>query len=82
MSTDHMATVSTLGSRPDDEQDREPRAYETARDNAVMALGKTQERLRELRQQREEINAEIKTLVDDEELLTRMTRVKKGTKGA
>jgi hypothetical protein len=57
------------------EQDRETRPYEEARDKLTIAHGMTVERLRELRKRREEINAEIKLLVDEEELLTRMLRI-------
>jgi hypothetical protein len=59
--------------------DREGRPFEDAHNNVVQALATTQERLRDLRKQRNEINSEIKQLVEDEELLTRMTRVRKPT---
>jgi len=65
---------------PEGEQDREPRPFETARGNAVQALALTRERLAHLRKQRDEINGEIKTLVEDEDLLDRMTRVRKTKK--
>jgi len=60
------------------DDDREARPFEDAHAKAVQALALTQERLTLLRKQRTEINAEIKELVDDEDLLTRMTRVRKG----
>lgn len=59
------------------ESDREGRPFEDAHGNAVQALARTQERLSQLRKQRGEINAEIKTLVDDEVLLNRMVQVRK-----
>jgi len=54
--------------------------YEEVQDTVIKALDATRNRLRDLRQQREEINAEIKLLVDEEELLERMTRIKRGKK--
>jgi cell division protein FtsB len=62
---------------PVGERDREGRPFEDAHAIAVQALESTRSRLVTLRKQREAINAEIKTLVDDEDLLTRMTRVRK-----
>jgi len=59
------------------EQDREGRPFEDAHSNAVQALSRTRDRLTELRKQRGEINAEIKTLVDDEVLLNQMVQVRK-----
>lgn len=55
--------------------DRDARPYEEARDQLAMAQEITQANLRQLRQQREDINAEIKLLVEEEELLTRMLRI-------
>lgn len=57
--------------------DRDGRPFEDAHNMAVQALQLTRQRLRDLRERRGEINAEIKQLVTDEELLNRMTRVRK-----
>ena len=59
-------------------EDREERIYERARNATTQALKLTREQLRALRKQREEINAEIRLLVDEEGLLERMVRVRKG----
>lgn len=64
----------------EDTPDREERIYERARNQTIQALGLVQESLRKLRQQRAEINAEIKLLVQEEDLLERMSKVKKPTK--
>jgi len=58
-------------------EDRHGTAFEDAHSRAELALEMTRERLRDLRKHREEINAEIKGLVDDEELLERMTKVRR-----
>jgi len=52
-------------------------AYTSAIDQVHMALDQTQERLTELRKQREDINAEIKVLVAEEDLLERMSKIRK-----
>lgn len=62
---------------PDMPLDRDPSAYNDAMSRVQIALAMTQQRLAELRKQREEINAEIKLLVSEEELLERMTRVQR-----
>jgi hypothetical protein len=64
---------------PPDDQDREERIYERARNATIQALELTREQLRDLRKQREDLNAEIKLLVDEEELLARMARIKRRT---
>jgi hypothetical protein len=51
--------------------------FHEVQETVTRALAATRDRLRELRKQREEINAEIKHLVDEEELLERMSKVKK-----
>ena len=56
-------------------------AYERARAGVSASLAEVQTRLKELRAQRDEINAEIKTLVAEEELLERMERIKPKTEG-
>ena len=66
-----------LPGMPEPPADRDGTPYEDARNKVVQALGLTQERLRQLRGQRDEINVEIKQLVSDEELLERMTRVRR-----
>lgn len=77
-----LGVVRPAGYLLDDEapEDRPGRPFEDAHNKAVQALVMTQERLTSLRKQRADINAEIKTLVDDEDLLIRMTRVRKGSK--
>ena len=55
--------------------DNEQRPYEEARDKLSMAQGLTRDRLSFLRDQREGINAEIKLLVEEDELLSRMMRI-------
>ena len=62
-------------------QDREARPYEEARDKLALALELTTAGLEDLRGQRAEINAEIKLLVEEEELLTRMLRVARKQQG-
>jgi hypothetical protein len=61
-----------------------PSPFEQARSEVVSALILTEQRLVDLRRQREAINAEIKTLVSEHDLLRRMSRVQigsvKGTK--
>jgi hypothetical protein len=49
--------------------------YDGARKAVAFALTLTRDRLRELRANRDEINAEIKMLVAEEQLLTRMAKV-------
>jgi len=51
--------------------------YEEVQETVAKALDATQQRLRDLRAQRDDINAEIKLLVAEEELLERMARIKK-----
>lgn len=51
------------------------RAYDTAVDAAHTALAAVRARLSDLRQSRADTNAEIKLLVEEEELLRRMTAV-------
>jgi hypothetical protein len=51
--------------------------YEEVQETVAKALDATKNRLRDLRQQREDINAEIKLLVAEEELLERMTKIKR-----
>ena len=58
-----------------------PSEYETITEEVARALTSVQERLRGLRAMREDINAMIRQLVEDEELLTRMTRVRRGQRG-
>jgi hypothetical protein len=58
----------------------ETTAYEDAMGRVNIALAMTQERLRDLRRTRDEINVEIKHLVDEEDLLERMSRVRKNRK--
>jgi hypothetical protein len=60
--------------------DREARPYEDVRDRIALAREITSQRLRDLRGQREEINAEIKLLVEEDDLLTRMARITKRAK--
>lgn len=62
--------------------DRDPRPYEEARDRLAQAQAITQERLRDLRKQREEINAEVKLLVAEDELLARMLRIARADRRA
>lgn len=64
----------------EDETDDVQSPFERAKAEAESALIMTRERLAELRKMREVINAEIKQLVDEEDLLSRMTKVKKSTK--
>jgi cell division protein FtsB len=54
--------------------------YEEVQETVAKALHATKQRLHDLRKQREDINAEIKLLVDEHELLERMTKIKKGKK--
>lgn len=56
-------------------RDRDETAYERARNVVSMSLSLTEERLRELRKKRDEINAEIKVLVNEESLLQRMSKI-------
>lgn len=56
--------------------------YERALAQTAEALESTRSRLVTLRKQRGEINAEIKTLVEDEVLLTRMARIRRSASGA
>lgn len=51
--------------------------FDEVKETVGRALTATKDRLRELRKQREDINAEIKLLVDEEDLLMRMAKVKK-----
>lgn len=55
----------------------QPSAYEDAFDRVQVALGMTEKRLVELRLARSEINDEIKLLVEEQELLERMAKIKK-----
>jgi hypothetical protein len=50
--------------------------YEEVQETVSKALHATKQRLHDLRRQREDINAEIKLLVAEEELLERMTKIK------
>jgi hypothetical protein len=68
-----VGVVSPLANYRQDEA----RPFEDAHSSAVRALAETQSRLASLREQRAAINAEIKQLVTDEDLLSRMTRVHK-----
>jgi len=52
-----------------------PSAYESAVERVQAALIATEGRLTDLRKQREQINAEIKVLVTETELLRRMSKV-------
>ena len=54
-----------------------PTAYTTAIGQVLTALDETKVRLSDLRRMRDDINAEIKVLVADEELLERMYKIKK-----
>jgi len=56
-------------------------AYERARESVTASLDEVRTRLKELRAQRDEINAEIKQLVSEEELLERMSRIRRDRKG-
>lgn len=58
----------------------EERAFDTARSVVEDSLSRVRTQLKELRSQREQINTEIRRLVDEEELLGRMARVR--AKGA
>jgi hypothetical protein len=58
-------------------QDREQRPYEWARDTVGVAQDQARARLIALRAQRDEINAEIKLLVDEVDLLDRMYAIAK-----
>lgn len=80
MSTPESLTGVVAPELPDMPQAASTNAYEDAQKRVGEALTWTQERLRELRKQREQTNAEIKQLVDDEELLIRMSRVRKGAR--
>jgi len=55
--------------------EREGTAYEAARHHLDTAAEVTKARLVRLRADRETINAEIKLLVEEEELLSRMLRI-------
>jgi len=55
--------------------DRDERPYETARNTLSVALDLTRERLAERRAHRDDVNAEIKLLVEEAELLDRMWRI-------
>ena len=52
-----------------------PSAYERARSEVLTALSRTEDRLADLRKQRDEINAEIKSLVTEQDLLQRMSKI-------
>jgi len=56
-----------------------PTAYVSAMDRVLVALEETENRLSELRKERDVINAEIKVLVEEQELLERMAKIKKKT---
>jgi hypothetical protein len=51
--------------------------YDEVYDHAQVALASTQKRLTELRQQVKDYYAEIKQLVEEEDLLERILRVRK-----
>jgi hypothetical protein len=76
VSDEQVASLTGVVEPPD----REATPFEDARGRVQIALAMTQERLRELRKNREEINAEIKLLVDEEDLLERMSKVRKQRK--
>jgi hypothetical protein len=57
--------------------DREQRPYEWARDTVGVAQDQARARLIALRAQRDDINAEIKLLVDEVDLLDRMYAIAK-----
>jgi uncharacterized coiled-coil DUF342 family protein len=72
-----LARDEPLPGMPELPEDQEARVYERTRDAVIQARDVTMDRLRALRKQREELNAEIKLLVDEADLLDRMSRVKK-----
>ena len=84
MSEESLLGVSYLESDPDSEfvgvEDEAISPYERAKQEATDALEATRQRLIDLRKAREGINAEIKTLVEEEDLLSRMAKVRKSTK--
>jgi hypothetical protein len=74
------ATVVTDGPQLDYDltpQDRQQRPYEWARDVVGVAQDQARAKLIELRAKRDDINAEIKLLVDEVELLDRMWAIAK-----
>jgi cell division protein FtsB len=54
--------------------------FDRTRETVSRAADQARDRLVQLRAQRAEINAEIKLLVDEVELLERMARIRKGAK--
>lgn len=63
------------------EPDREATPLETARNLALGMRDRVQQRLTSLRAQREQINDEIRELVEEEQRLTSMVRASQGRKG-
>lgn len=66
-----------LPGMPEVEQNR---AYELARQAVETSLGTVRTQLKGLRTKRDETNAEIKRLVAEEELLERMSRVRRAAR--
>lgn len=74
-------TAQTATAMTDDlPPDSEARPYQDVRDRIALALAVTEERLGGLRKQRDDINAEIKLLVDERDLLRRMDKIAKNSK--
>ena len=79
---DDQFVLDGMPKQPLPGEDREEREFETARNTISLALDRARGRLIELRAHRADVNAEIKLLVDETELLDRMWRIANGAKGS
>ena len=82
---DEAETRSLIGvvepALPGMPEEAKDRAFDLARQAVETSLGTVRTQLKALRTTRDETNAEIKRLVAEEDLLERMAKVRRGTRG-